>query len=186
MAKTLCGDWRNPDRIPTWAAELAAELPTAMPGRSIEHPARSASRLLAHAIAGWALCAVSKAALLSLVDLSAALVVHAIVAPLFFIVIAWHYFGARGARDPLPTAVVWTAVVAVLDLTVLYAVQGSLEMFGSLTGFWLPCVLIFLATWITGVVMWMMPWRDQLDRKSSPAAAALVSRTGRGGSRPSL
>jgi len=43
MAKTLSGDWRNPDRIRAWVTDLANRLPEAMPGVPIEHAARSNS-----------------------------------------------------------------------------------------------------------------------------------------------
>jgi hypothetical protein len=158
MAKKHSGDWRNPDRIRAWAATLASELPTATPGTPIEHPARSLSRLMVHGLAGWALCAGTMAVLLSLVNLTVALIVHGIAAPVFFTAIAWNYFRARGARDPLPTALAWTAIVMLLDLVVVAgAIQRSPAMFESVPGTWLPFLLIFLASWTTGAVMSMMP-----------------------------
>jgi menaquinone-dependent protoporphyrinogen oxidase len=158
MAKKKSGDWRNPDRIRAWATEIATALPDAAPGTPVEHPARSIPRLLGHAFAGWALCAATMAALLQLVNLTAALVIHAIAAPLFFTALARHYFRARGARDPLPTAFTWTATVVVLDLVVVAgAVQRSLGMFKSIAGTWLPLALIFVVTWVTGEVISMLP-----------------------------
>jgi menaquinone-dependent protoporphyrinogen oxidase len=41
MAKTRSGDWRNPDRVRGWAADLANVLPNARPGTAIDPPARS-------------------------------------------------------------------------------------------------------------------------------------------------
>jgi menaquinone-dependent protoporphyrinogen oxidase len=158
MAKTSSGDWRNPERIRAWAAALAAELPTATPGTPIEHAAHSLTRLIAHGAVGWALCVVTMTVLLSLVDVTPALIVHGVAAPVFFVVMAWNYFRAPGARDPLPTALVWTAVVMLLDLVVVAgALQRSLAMFRSVPGGWLPFGLIFLASWTTGVVLSMMP-----------------------------
>jgi hypothetical protein len=158
MAKTSGGDWRNPDRIRAWATTIATELATAAPGTPIEHPARSLSRLVAHGAVGWAMCAVTMTVLLSLVDLTAALIVHSLAAPAFFIGIAWNYFRAPGARDPLSTALAWTAIVMLLDLVVVAGtIQRSLELFESMLGTWLPLVLIFLASWSTGLVLWMMP-----------------------------
>jgi hypothetical protein len=97
------------------------------------------------------------AALLRTVSLTVALIVHAVAAPVFFTLIARRYFDARGPRDPMPTAVVWTALVAILDLVAAGVVQQGFEMFGSITGTWLPFALIFLATWITGMVKSMVP-----------------------------
>lgn len=158
MAKKRSGDWRNPERIRAWADQLAAELPQAVPGTPIDHPARSKTRLLAHAIVGWALCGATMGALLNLVSLTAALIIHAVAAPVFFVGLAWNYFRARGAREPLPTAITWTAVVMVLDLVIVAGlVMRSLAMFESILGTWLPFALIFLATWATGALMSTMP-----------------------------
>jgi len=164
MAKEKSGDWRNSERIRAWAAQLAESLPTASAGTPVTHPAGSLQRLLAYAVAGWALCAGTMAVLLQIVGVTAALVLHAIAAPLIFVGLARQYFRARGARDPLPTAVTWTAVVALLDLVVVAgAVQHSLGMFRSLAGTWLPLALILLATWATGEVMSFLPPPGQGD-----------------------
>jgi hypothetical protein len=158
MAKTKSGDWRNPDRIRAWAVELATEIPGAKPGQPIERPAHSITRLIGHGVVGWALCAAAVAVLLKLVSLTAALVIHAIVAPLFFTVVAWHYFRVRGTREASSTAVVWTAIVALIDLIVVAGVaRQGFEMFKSLAGTWLPLGLIFTATWITGEAASMLP-----------------------------
>lgn len=156
MAKKLSGDWRNPDRIRAWAAGLAAELPSAVPGTPIEHPARSIPRLIAHGLAGWALCAALLFAL-SFVNRTAALALHAVAAPGFFMAIAWHYFRARGAREPLLIAVLWTSLVVLLDLGVVASVQRSLSMFTSV-GLWIAVALIFLVTWAIGALIATMPW----------------------------
>lgn len=162
MAKTRAGDYRNPEQIRSWAEKLAAELPGASPGQAIDHPARSLPRLLAHGVVGWALCGATMGALLQLASLTAALVIHAIAAPLFFAAIGWHYFRARGARDPLPTAITWTATVALLDLLVVAGVlMRSLEMFQSISGTWLPFALIFLSSWATGAMISTLPWPEK-------------------------
>jgi menaquinone-dependent protoporphyrinogen oxidase len=105
MAKHHSGDWRNPDRIREWATELARALPEAQPGAAIDPPARSLPRLAAHGFAGWALCAVAMGGLLQVAPTAVAIAVHAVLVPLIFVAIAAHYFGARGAREPLPTAI---------------------------------------------------------------------------------
>ena len=98
------------------------------------------------------------AALLQMTGTGLAIAIHAVAAPLIFGAIAVHYFGARGARDPLPTALAFTAIVALLDAGVVAAlVLRSFAMFTSFAGMWLPFLLIFLATWMTGLVMSMIP-----------------------------
>jgi menaquinone-dependent protoporphyrinogen oxidase len=170
MAKTRAGDWRNPESIEAWAAALSGALPDAKPGVPIDHPAHSAPRLLAHGVVGWALCALTMAALVGLLPLTAALVSHALVAPLFFFALARHYFRARGAREPLSAAITWTATVMLLDLIVVAGIaQRSLAMFASVAGTWLPFALIFLATWATGSLMATMPWPT---KPAEPGAAS--------------
>lgn len=172
MAKTMAGDWRNPERIRAWGADLAAALGAAKPGKAINHPAHAVPRLVAHAVVGWALCAATMGGLIRVVSLGAALGIHAVAAPLFFIVIAWRYFRARGARAALPTAIAFTTTVAVLDAGVVAAlVLRSFAMFSSFTGTWLPFALIFLATWSTGLLMSTLPWPNTKDAAATTRGA---------------
>ena len=158
MAKTHSGDWRNPARIHAWAADIAAALPSARPGRAVEFQAKSPLSLTARPLGGWALCAALMVLLLNTLPLDMALVIHAIAAPLIFTVIAVHYFRGSDARDPLPTAIAWTSIVMALDAVVVAGlVQRSFAMFASVTGSWLPFVLIFAAVWGTGSIMSMLP-----------------------------
>lgn len=159
MARTHGGDWRNPDRIREWAAKVARALPTAAPRPAVDPPAASPLRLLGHAVAGWAACGAVMAGLLALGSTSLAVWVHAFLAPLIFVAIAWHYFRLPGAREARDTAIGFTLIVALLDLLVVAGlVQRSLGMFRSIGGTWLPLLLILLATWVTGELMSTLPW----------------------------
>jgi menaquinone-dependent protoporphyrinogen oxidase len=158
MAKKVSGDWRNPDHVRAWTADVARAIPNARPRTPVEPPGRSLWRLLAHGVAGWAICAALMAVLMQTAGPTLAIAIHAAAAPLVFIGIAIHYFRARGARDPLPTALAFVAIVVVLDAGIVAGlVLRSFAMFESLVGTWLPFALIFLATWITGFAMSMMP-----------------------------
>jgi menaquinone-dependent protoporphyrinogen oxidase len=158
MAKKMSGDWRNPDRIRAWTGELARALPQARPRAAVDPPARSLARLLAYAFVGWALCAGLMALLLQTLSTGAAVAIHAVAAPLIFTGIAIGYFRARGAREPLPTAIAFTVIIALLDAAVVAGlVLRDLAMFASFAGTWLPFLLIFVATWVTGLAMSMMP-----------------------------
>lgn len=171
MAKEHAGDWRKPEQIRAWATKIAEALPTARPGVAAPQPGRSPIRLLRHAFLGWLLCAATMGFFLSATGPTFARVVHAITAPILFTLIARHYFRGRGARDPLPTAIAFTATVAALDLVVVAGlIQHSLSMFASFTGTWLPLALIFLATWLTGLLMSTMPWPT--DARTPPKKAA--------------
>jgi menaquinone-dependent protoporphyrinogen oxidase len=167
MAKKLSGDWRNPERIRAWTGEVARALPHARPGIAVNPPARSLTRLLAYGFVGWALCAALMAVLLQTVSTPAAIAIHAVAVPLIFTGIAIGYFRARGARDPLPTAIAFTAIVAALD-TVAGLVLRDFAIFSSFAGTWLPFGLVYLATWVTGLTISMMP-------PSRPAVATALS-----------
>lgn len=159
MAKNLSGDWRNPIWVCAWAAELSRDLPSARPGTAIEHPARSLWRLAAHGFVGWALCALVMTGLLRAVSTGLAVVVHAVLAALIFTALAVHYFHARGARAPLPTALAWGALVVSLDAIVVTATGlRGFTMLTGLVGTCLPFLLIVLATWTTGLLMSTLPW----------------------------
>ncbi len=170
MAKENAGDWRNPDRIRAWTEGLARELPMATPGEAVDQPGRSITRLVTHGVVGWLLCAAIMILTAALSTGTAALIVHAIAVPLVFAALAANYFRARGARDPLPTAVTWMVVFAALDLVLMAGVvQRSMEMFTSIAGTWLPFLLVFLATWGVGVMMSMRPWEPREVPAGTPA-----------------
>jgi menaquinone-dependent protoporphyrinogen oxidase len=162
MAKKHAGDWRNPARVHAWAAEIASALPGARPGEVHEPAGRSLGRLIAYGAAGWALCAITMAALLPAGPLWLALTLHAIAAPVIFAALSRSYFSAPGARQPLLAALAFTAVVAGLDAVVVAGlVLRSFDMFSSVVGTWLPFALIFLATWASGEILAMIPERRE-------------------------
>lgn len=84
---------------------------------------------------------------------------HSVLITLAFVGLSWRYFQARGARDPLPTALTFVGVVAILDAVVLAGiVHRSPDIFASLTTTWLPFALLFAATAVTGGVVSTLPW----------------------------
>jgi hypothetical protein len=163
MAKTHAGDWRNPEQVRGWAADIARALPGARPRVPVEHPARALGRWVAYGGVGWALSA------------SVAIALHALVAPLIYIPLAARYFGARGARDPLPTAAVWTAMAAVLSAVAAW-VGGRTDLLTRIAGTWLPLALIFLATWLTGLVVSTLPWPKPPERAKGGTRGAVDAR----------
>jgi menaquinone-dependent protoporphyrinogen oxidase len=173
MAKTHAGDWRNPEHVRAWAADIARALPYARPEPAIDHPGRTPGRLVAHGVAGWAIYAAIAGAA-SYGPRALALTVGALAAPLVFAAIASYYFRGRGARAALPTAIAFTAIVAGLDAIVVAGLfQRSAAMFGSVVGTWLPLALIFATTWITGSIIATLPWpRPPRHADHAPPAAA--------------
>lgn len=160
MAKKLSGDWRNPERIRAWAADIARALPQARPGAAFDPPGRSLARLAAFGTVGAVLCAVLMGGLPRLMPAGWAAALNAVAAPLLIAAVAASYFRAYGARDPLPVAIAFTGMTAVLEVAVAGLVLRDFSMFASFAGTWLPFLLIFAATWATGSVVLMRPSRD--------------------------
>ncbi len=137
---------------------------------SLETSMRCLGRLALHALAGWALCGATMAALLATTNLATALLLHAVAAPLIFAVLAISYFRGPTASAPLPTALAFAVIVALLNLVIVGCfVERSLAMFVSFTGSWLPLLLIFAATWTTGTLL--AHGRARRDRLGPPQAA---------------
>jgi hypothetical protein len=110
--------------------------------------------ILAHAMAGWILCGLTMGLGMRLFSLTTALIIHAIAAPLFFILLSWVYFRKFSFTTPLQTAIIFVAFVIFIDVFLVAAViERSFEMFESFLGTWLPFLLIFLSTWKIGSIV---------------------------------
>jgi predicted membrane-bound spermidine synthase len=110
--------------------------------------------VIAFGLAGWCLCGATMGVAMAMTDLDHALQVHALAAPIIFIVLSFVYFRRNGAFSPFRTAITFLAIVFAMDfLLVALVIERSLAMFGSLIGTWLPFLLIFLSTWLTGLAM---------------------------------
>lgn len=107
--------------------------------------------IIAHAFVGWALCAATIGIGMAVTSINAALIVHAIAAPIIFAVVSQYYFRKFHFTTPLQTAVVFTAFVFAMDFFVVaMLINHSFEMFASLLGTWIPFGLIFTSTYLTG------------------------------------
>ena len=153
MAKTHAGDFRNTDRIRTWAREIAHVMPEARPRPATKQQGRSPWMVVLHAVVGWGVCASVMTTLLTRTPLAVAFTLHALTALIAFAFIARHYFVYRGARSPLLVAASITAIVAFLDATLVAGVlEHHAALLASVAGFWVPLALIFAVTWATGVI----------------------------------
>jgi len=111
--------------------------------------------ILAHAFLGWALCAATMGIGMAVTSLENTLIIHAIAAPFFFAVISWVYFTKFHFTPPLQTALIFIAFVIGMDLfLVAMLINRSFQMFTSLLGTWIPFALIFLSTWLTGLLVY--------------------------------
>lgn len=107
--------------------------------------------VLAHAFVGWALCAATMGIGMAVTTLNTTLIIHAIGAPIFFCGVSLHYFRRFNYTAPLQTATVFLAFVVAMDFFVVaMLINRSFEMFTSILGTWLPFVLIFTSTYLTG------------------------------------
>jgi hypothetical protein len=113
---------------------------------------KAALNLLLHAFAGWALCAATMGVAIATTTQDNALYIHAVLAPVYFFVVSLNYFRTDYHLTPLRTALVFVSFVISVDFFVVaLLILRSLEMFSSILGTWLPFVLIFLSTYLTGL-----------------------------------
>jgi hypothetical protein len=109
--------------------------------------------LLVHALIGWALCGVIMEIGRAVTTLDNALLIHAVGAPIVFASITWVYFTRFGYTSSLQTALIFVGVVIGMDAFLVAPVfEKSYEMFTSLIGTWVPFGLIFLSTYLTGLI----------------------------------
>lgn len=125
--------------------------------------ARQIAILLGHALLGWALCSATMSIGQATMRLQQALIVHAVAAPIFFTIISLVYFRKFHFTTPLQTALVFVGFVIAVDFFIVaLTILRSLEMFASLLGTWIPFVLIFASTWVTGSYVLSRPEHQAL------------------------
>jgi hypothetical protein len=108
--------------------------------------------LALHAFVIWLGCGLTVAIGRGVIGLDATLLVHAIAAPALAVLVSLVYFTRFGATSPLTTAAFFVLFIIIMDATLVALVfERSYAMFGSILGTWLPFLLIFLATYLTGV-----------------------------------
>ncbi len=110
----------------------------------------SVSRLLAHALAAWALGAVLLIVLIVVFPTSVASVLYTAGAPGLAVLVAVHYFRSDAADEPLVTAFAFTAVAGVLDLIVAGGGRDESALLDPSFGFGLSLMLIFGVTGLAG------------------------------------
>ncbi len=110
--------------------------------------------ILLHAFVGWVLCAATIYIGKSVTAMQTTLVIHAIAAPIYFALLSWLYFTRFNYTRPLTTALIFIGFITTGDFLVFaLLINRSLEMFASLLGTWIPFVLIFSATYLTGLAL---------------------------------
>ncbi len=110
--------------------------------------------LASHAFVGWALCGAIMGVGPTMLTMETTLIIHAIGAPFIFTAVSWNYFKRFGYTTPIQTALLFTSFVIFMDaFLVALLIMRSFEMFSSFLGTWLPFILIFSATYLTGLGM---------------------------------
>jgi small-conductance mechanosensitive channel len=110
--------------------------------------------ILVHAFIGWMLCFATIGIGRAVTTMEITLIVHAILAPIFFAIVSLVYFHKFNFTTPLQTAIIFISFVVVMDVFVVaMLINRSFEMFTSLLGTWLPFALIFFSTYLTGILV---------------------------------
>ncbi|MHA2107629.1 MAG: hypothetical protein ACW99R_08015 [Candidatus Hodarchaeales archaeon] len=113
---------------------------------------RKSGIFLIHAFVGWALCGATMKIGLATTTEDNALIIHAIAAPIFFSVITFIYFKKFKYTTPLQTASGFTAFIILMDFFIVAPIfEQSFEMFFSPLGTWIPFLLIFISSYLTGI-----------------------------------
>jgi hypothetical protein len=109
--------------------------------------------ILTHAFVLWALCGAVMGIGPSLMPMETTLIVHAVAAPLFAAAVTAVYYRFFGYTTPWQTAIAFTAFIVAMDaIVVAMIVMRSFEMFSGFIGTWLPFMLIFASSYLTGSI----------------------------------
>jgi hypothetical protein len=107
-----------------------------------------------HAFIGWMFCGLVMGAGRGLVSLKAALVIHALLAPLGFVILTTVYFKKFAYTTPFYTALFFVFFIIFMDVLIVAPfIEKSFAMFYSILGFFLPLILIFFLSLFTGLYM---------------------------------
>jgi hypothetical protein len=106
---------------------------------------------LFHAFIGWVFCAAIMGIGMKVMSMQTTLIVHAIGGPLGFTILSFNFFKRYGYTTPLQTATGFVAFVIFMDFfLVAFIIMKNFDMFKSLFGTWIPFILIFVVTYLTG------------------------------------
>lgn len=108
--------------------------------------------LLAHSFVGWILCAATMGISMAVTSPENALIVHAIIAPVLFVSVSSVYFRMYSFTSPLQTAAFFLVFVMTMNfLVVTRNLNGNFEMSNVPLATWIPLLLIFVSTLLTGL-----------------------------------
>ena len=103
------------------------------------------------AFIGWAFCGAIMGIGPSLTSMRNTLIIHAVAGPLAFGLLAAVYQRRYGHFSPMAVAVIFIAFVVLVDFfLVAMLILKDFGMFDSVSGTWLPFVLIFVVSYFSG------------------------------------
>ena len=101
----------------------------------------------------WALCGATMGIGMAVTTIETALIIHLIGAPIYAAVFSFIYYKKFNYTSPLMTAVIFLLFTVILDAGLVAPVfEKSYEMFESAIGTWFPFALIFISTYLTGLL----------------------------------
>jgi len=107
--------------------------------------------ILIHGFVGWMLCGATMWIGMATTSMKNTLIIHAISAPLIFVILSLVYFKKFHYTSPIQTAFSFLSIVVFLDVFIVaLLINKSFEMFRSVLGTWFPFGMIFIATYVTG------------------------------------
>ena len=110
--------------------------------------------ILIFAFIGWMLCFAVIGIGRKVTTMDKTLIAHAIAAPLIFVGLSLVYFTFFNFTTPLETALIFTVFIILMDfIVVALIIEKSYDMFKSLIGTWVPFILIFITTYLTGIYL---------------------------------
>lgn len=109
--------------------------------------------VLVPALITWGLCGATIGAGSVFTTMQTTLIIHAVAAPVFAALTSWVYFRKFNHTTPFQTALIFLFFVMIMDAGLVAPVfEKSYEMFTNVLGTWIPFALIFVSTYITGLI----------------------------------
>lgn len=110
--------------------------------------------ILIYAFIGWLICFLIMGIGQLFLPINTVLIIHLIGGPIAFILLSYHYHKKFNYTKPIYTALIFVSFVILVDFFVVaLIILKSLDMFRSLIGTWIPFCLIFLSTYLTGLLV---------------------------------
>jgi hypothetical protein len=110
--------------------------------------------VLLHAFTGWGISGAILVIGWKITSLSSALIMHAILAPILYGIIAWGYFSRFAFTKPLPTALIFLGTVFLMDTGIMgLFVENGFTIFVRSWSTWIAFAMIFAVTYQVGITI---------------------------------